>query len=108
MNQIPEEVKAGIALLDEKVPGWRERIDLNQLKMEYCFSCILGQVFGEYVFGLRQLGIATDDDSEFDPEEQAVNLGFQSNRRNGICLDYGYLNQAWKEALSEVDSPITV
>lgn len=109
MKQIPEEIKAGMALLDEKVPGWREKVNPQQLNMAYCFTCILGQVFGEYTHGLKRLGIADDEEvySEFDPEtnEQAQNLGFQSKVHNGIWLDYDYLNKAWKEALSETSSP---
>lgn len=94
---IPDEVKAGMKLLDEKVPGWREQIDLSKLDMSFCFTCILGQVFGEYNFGLEELNITGDDD---EVNEQALKLGFQSNIRNCICLNYDHLNQAWKEALS--------
>jgi len=62
-------VKQGIALLDAKVPGWRDKIDVTRLRMSCPSDCIIGQLFeacdsmigklyGSYEFGLRQLGIA--------------------------------------------------
>lgn len=108
-KQIPEEVKAGMALLDEKAPGWRDKIHPQQLNMSFCFTCILGQVFGEYHHGLKQLGIAESDEVEVNEEidEQAKQLGFQSKVRgsNG-WRDYDYLTQAWKEALSQTSGPV--
>jgi hypothetical protein len=109
MKQIPEEIKAGMALLDKKVPGWREKANPNSLDMAYCFSCILGQVFGEYLYGLKKLGIT--EEAEWEQEdslvfERAQSLGFQSKVLIGITYDYRYLTQAWKEALSETSSPI--
>ncbi len=47
------EVAKGIALLDEKQPGWRERINLSALDMGHCGQCILGQVFGDYEIGVN-------------------------------------------------------
>lgn len=52
-----DEVKKGIALLDSKVEGWRERIDVSKLDMASGDSCIVGQVFGSYGVGLDALGI---------------------------------------------------
>lgn len=34
---------------------WFDRVDTNKLKMENCSLCVLGQVFGSYWEGLRQL-----------------------------------------------------
>ena len=38
-------IAAGIALLDEKVPGWCERVDLTTLNLGSTLFCVLGQVF---------------------------------------------------------------
>jgi len=70
MNDLaPETVQArvarGAALLDEKLPGWDQRIDLDRLNLGDCFTCILGQLFTDqgwaelevtpYVLGASEL-----------------------------------------------------
>jgi hypothetical protein len=44
--QYEQEVKRGAKLLDEKVPGWREKIALEKLNLQFADCCILGQTFG--------------------------------------------------------------
>ncbi len=46
MKTIAERVARGAALLDEKLPGWWQRIDLEALTMRDTCMCILGQLFG--------------------------------------------------------------
>lgn len=53
-------IERGAKLLDERVPGWRERIDLDRLDMGNSLHCILGQCFGSYFDGLRTLDLSTD------------------------------------------------
>jgi hypothetical protein len=96
MKHIPEEVKAGMALLDERVPEWRKKVNPSSLNMSSCFSCILGQVFGRYSYGVKELELGEDD-----PQE----LGFLT-RDYGSYGEFRELTQAWKEALSETSSPI--
>jgi hypothetical protein len=63
-----ERVTAGSGLLDEVYgPTWQERIDVNQLSLEHCDRCILGQLEGGYTAGLERLGIV---------HEEAVARGF--------------------------------
>jgi hypothetical protein len=45
VETIPARVARGAALLDEKLPGWIERIDLDELDLANCFGCVLGQTF---------------------------------------------------------------
>lgn len=49
-------IRQGAALLDQKEPGWRDRIAPAELQMEDCDLCVLGQVFSEYERGLERLG----------------------------------------------------
>ncbi|GAA4626729.1 hypothetical protein GCM10023196_036150 [Actinoallomurus vinaceus] len=52
MPSIPERVAKGAALLDEKLPGWHDRIDLDQLRLSSPCNCILGQTWdGEVEHG---------------------------------------------------------
>lgn len=58
-------VAKGVALLDEKVPGWRDRIDWGALAMCDSDYCILGQLFSDvdddyatgYMIGCDFLGL---------------------------------------------------
>jgi hypothetical protein len=45
MKTISERVAWGAAWLDDKYPGWVDRIDLAALEMSDCNACILGQVY---------------------------------------------------------------
>lgn len=42
-------VARGAALLDERMPGWAARIDLDRLELDDTDRCILGQLFPESV-----------------------------------------------------------
>jgi hypothetical protein len=64
-------VLRGLKLLDKKMPGWADKIDLATLEMESCDWCVIGQLFGQtewaglaYNDGLAVLGIA-DKGEEF-------------------------------------------
>ena len=57
---LEQQVKRGIALLDERAPGWRAKIDLAKLDMRH--RCVLEQVFGDYFTGLTQIGLGDDPD----------------------------------------------
>lgn len=41
-------VAAGAARLDEHIPGWPARVDLDSLDLADCAQCVLGQLFGSY------------------------------------------------------------
>jgi hypothetical protein len=51
-------VARGVALLDETVPDWRQRIDVETLDMTDGTQCVVGQVFAAaYWYGLGRLGL---------------------------------------------------
>jgi hypothetical protein len=74
MTTVAERVARGAALLDEKLPGWDQRIDAVSLDIDLCESCVLGQLFAVddhygYLTGLRSLGVhhpASELDYGFD------------------------------------------
>ena len=91
------EVARGIALLDQKIPGWRQHVDVDRLDMEMAerrenaCGCILAQLYGEYIAGLEAIGLDDEEDSPY---------GFDAD-----AADYPALTAAWKRALgAEVDS----
>ena len=81
-----ENVARGIELLDQKMPGWAAKIDLDILRMSSCHVCILGQLYTEYGLGLSALGLSKGRDHGFD-----VPTLFHS--------DHEVLTAAWREAI---------
>jgi hypothetical protein len=76
MTAVAESVARGAALLDEKLPGWDERIDLADLQLASCYRCVLGQLFGRYPvpaeggfspygLGIAALGIGDENPSRY-------------------------------------------
>lgn len=80
-----ERVARGAKLLDRKRPGWAERIDLDQLRLEECDSCILGQLYGTYRNGKLECGLAIGGDHGFGEIFMQMNPG----------PEYAALRVAW-------------
>jgi hypothetical protein len=55
-NTIKARVARGAALLDEKLPGWHERVGLEKLDLSRPCYCILGQEFREMAEGTGESG----------------------------------------------------
>lgn len=54
MSRFKDRVDKGVALLDERVPGWRSRIDREKLNMLHLSDCVLGQLFGGFKEGMQE------------------------------------------------------
>jgi hypothetical protein len=54
---IADRVSLGAALLDAKVPGWWDKVNLKILKIDDLCDCVVAQLFGSYAEGKRQLGL---------------------------------------------------
>lgn len=88
-------VMRGLALLDEKVPGWRERVDPSRLDMTSDSECVLGQLFGTYPYGCQTLGIVT--------RVEATRYGFDATNHDGFNADdagLDALTDAWRAVLA--------
>lgn len=70
-------VARGVALLDEKVPGWVDRVDVEQLDVSNGLTCVLGQLFLTYSSGRAKLDL---------DEVQAAEHGFQLRFPKGSTL----------------------
>jgi hypothetical protein len=51
----PNTIEGAVAVLNIARPGWREKIDVEKLDMGEWANCILGQVFGDYYKGFKEL-----------------------------------------------------
>jgi hypothetical protein len=107
-------VAKGVAVLDEKVPDWRDRVDAERLVMSSTWECILGQVFHNeaeasddrletgYSFGMPFLfGAAYDADRE----SVSIDNGFEAPYRSEAdeeygSRDYNSLTAAWLAVLT--------
>jgi hypothetical protein len=47
METMTERVVRGAALLDERMPGWEAKIDLDRLDLNSAWDCVLGQLYGQ-------------------------------------------------------------
>jgi hypothetical protein len=95
MTMIENRVHAGIALLDERVPRWHERIDLDRLNIRSSSDCVLGQLYSFYGIGLSALHIN---------EHQAI-YGFAADaeRWTGAELEsyFAALTNQWRAMIRE-------
>jgi hypothetical protein len=89
--------KRGAEFLDEKLYDWRERMNLADLDMGEECDCILGQYFGEYNSGRKELGLDW---------EEATRLGFNITEgffdRHGDTAgdqQFAVLTSAWREVI---------
>jgi hypothetical protein len=91
-------VARGAALLNERVPGWRERLQLRRLHMEDCEQCVLGQIYGDYVMGLDALWpdlVMASEDSTFGFDLVRPYPPSPSKEER-----YKVLAAAWREAIA--------
>jgi len=90
-----EAVAFGVIVLDayfEAERDWRADIDLDLLAMHSASRCVLGQVFGYFDTGLRDLDIVSI--------AGAVRHGFGSFGSECGWPSYAELEAAWRRALT--------
>jgi hypothetical protein len=60
-----EKAAKGAALLDKRLPGWRDKVEPETLQLRWCSSCVLGQLFGAYDRGIELLGLNDQEAREY-------------------------------------------
>lgn len=90
-----DRVNMGVQLLDDVLPGWENDIDLGKLDLFSCSDCVLGQLYGDYAFGLEQVGLKTGFHHGFQ--------GVSSVKRVQQTLyeEYKRLTEMWSEAITQ-------
>lgn len=94
----------GAALLDEKMPGWADKIDLDELQLNDQCNCVLGQVYGGYDDGTAELfGYIFDDAREGDVPDwgTARAYGFDAGFMNGEFTGFGDLQKEWEYLIEQ-------
>jgi hypothetical protein len=88
---IPARVARGATLLDEIRPGWWREINDDELDMQWCQECILGQVFGNYFLAFSQLPI---------PRFNAPMFGFDLPVKVAVKGTWEELATAWRAEIA--------
>lgn len=93
MNIIDFEALAdiGAKYLDEVHPGWFNKVDIEQLRMNDIHHCVLGQLYGSFTIGL-----SASDGRDW---VWAIDHGFAV--RDCECSSYGELTEAWADIIRE-------
>lgn len=92
---IEESVALGAALLDERLPGWSEQVEIEELNMVSGAYCVLGQVFGDYLDGVADLWESAMNDVH--RTDLAIEHGFDTEGGND---DYELLRAEWTEQVA--------
>jgi hypothetical protein len=93
-------VARGVALLDEKRPGWRAEVNSDILDMASDTACVLGQLYGRYISGCSALGITAG--------VQATRYGFDavtSAYTDPVDTESNALTEAWRAVLTSSTTP---
>lgn len=109
-----EAVANGAQLLDEKVPGWWRKIDLDSIQMDECQHCICGQLaFATYdevkrAEFISKAGPYHNEYSVYYGHFLEERLGLEEDWRHGFCVawdgfeelyDWDELEAEWKRAI---------
>ena len=111
--QLVERVARGAKLLDESQPGWRERIRADELAMETCDQCVLGQLYGDYATGFKEMLKPFDSRVQFssgdhgftlrDSEQGPLRLQGQPIPRH-ILFRFAALAELWRREVRRVQT----
>jgi hypothetical protein len=102
LPSIPARVVAGAALLDRRRPAWHHQIDPARLDMEDCRVDVLGQLFGWFETGVRELA---PDLEHSEQDAWIIAHGFDLDDADllpkGSSIDnYRVLTDAWRGELA--------
>jgi hypothetical protein len=95
-------VAKGVALLDEKRPGWEREIDLGRLDIQHGDRCVTAQLsgVGSWYTGMEQLDLTSGNDGTY------VAHGFNAEDAPPEGVEgydqfeaYGTLNALWREVI---------
>lgn len=93
-----ERAAAGAALLDERLPGWADKVNLDTLEMWSPSSCVLAQAYGSFTGAVDVFGLVYEQDTD---RPSVIDLGFEapnddpeSNEREDT---FAWLDIAWAD-----------
>lgn len=92
---IEERVARGVAILDERMPNWRCKVNAARLAIESSCDCVLGQIRGSFGVGLDLVyDEATHKElyvGEWSTDEWQYGILPKRKARQQWSLDHGFL-----------------
>jgi hypothetical protein len=104
MTTVAERVAAGAAWLDQREPGWHDRINLSRLRMQSGCCCILGQLRSDLSGNWSQLLAAFGLELAFDGTggDPEVDLGFDRVPFSGEPdTEWADLEAEWRRVIGQ-------
>ena len=95
------QIAAGMALLDEQDPGWRESIDTATLTLRDGCDCVLGQRYGVFGDGLTALGITHYDMSAYGFSLPPLHIEDIDEWVQQRDAQWEQLTAEWRQALAQ-------
>jgi hypothetical protein len=99
----------GAAYLDGADPGWAARVDPRSLELADGAQCVLGQLHGEFRFGLLRARVwdgSSAPSMRLFAAASPADLGFHARgTEDEAALDYAHLTRAWREEIRERVAP---
>ncbi len=86
MSTVVERVARGVEFLDVECPGWADRVDLARLNMAHQNDCMLGQLYGWYMWSPVE-------------SSSAAGLGFKPLGRSDV-VDAEALAAEWRRVIT--------
>lgn len=96
IKELRKRVEAGAKFLDVVKPGWKKKIDLKKLDLQNSFTCVIGEVYGNFFEGTKELQI------ERDRNNLAEILGFDMPESESYDARFATLTRIWKNFLKPV------
>lgn len=93
MNGVKRRVARGVKLLDQRAPGWDQRIRLHHLDMSCGNKCVLGQLYGDYSRGLA--AVFGDEPGVY------FRTGYHYGFNKYWLTNFAELNQEWSRVIRE-------
>jgi hypothetical protein len=96
-------VAKGVALLDEKRPGWERQIDLETLNIRNGYCCVTAQLSGEsrWYVGMEQLGLSEGDYGTYVAHGFNAESYLPGDQNYDSDDVYPVLNSLWRDVVTE-------
>ena len=94
-EKLKTRVNAGAAYLDSVFPKWFKNINLDKLKLDSQTCCMLGQLYGDYTDGAKELSINRPEDDSDGFHFITTQMGLYS----GDEREYVLLTRIWKNVI---------
>lgn len=95
-----DRVASGAALLDMRLPGWSESINIETLNLQHSCLCVLGQLYGNF-WRIAAAWFGEPDPGGTESARFGFTVASDSRPWDERRHDWRILNNAWIEAITD-------